>query len=75
MQQRLCVPAWLRQAFKNQVSRGLVRHRRLKVTRHLLVQLVSCVLAVNHRRHALESFVDLRFAHHAVQQPVGHVLA
>jgi len=32
-------------------------------------------LPINHSGHALESFGDVSLGHHAMQQPVGDVLA
>src|SRR5690606_14473002 len=40
-----------------------------------LFRSVTFVLAVNHRRHALEAFDHLLLGHYAMAHPVGHVLA
>ena len=75
MQQRLGVATGLRQTLEDQVTGGLVAHRGVKVASHRLVQRVASVLGVDHGGHALKSFLDLGGGHHAMMQPVGHVLA
>ncbi len=75
MQQRLGVAARLLQSFEHQVAGGLVGHGGFEVSGHGLVSGVTGVLLVHHSGHALKSFLHLLFGHHAVQQPVGDVLA
>ncbi len=74
MQQRLGIPTRLRQSLEHQLSRGLVG-RALEVAGHGGVELVPGVLLVHLGGHALEGFFNLRFGHHPMVQPVGHVLA
>ena len=75
MQQGLGIAAGLAQTLEHQITSRLERRRGLKVPRHVLVQRVAGVLAIHHRCHALEGFLDLCLAYHAMQQPVGDVLA
>ena len=75
MQQGLGVAAWLLQALEDQIASRLVSGRGVEVAGHWLVQGVTGILVVHHGGHALEGFGDLGFRHHAVQQPVGNVLA
>ena len=42
---------------------------------HRLVHRIACILRIHHTGHALQGFLNLLFAHDAVEQPVGNVLA
>ena len=75
MQQRLGVATRLAQALEHQIAGSHVGHAGVKVPGHRLVQRVTGVLLVHHRRHALKGFLDLRRARDPVVQPVRHVLA
>jgi hypothetical protein len=74
MQQRLGIPAGLRQSPEHQLGSRLIR-RALEVSHHRCVQLVTRVLLVHLGGHAFKRGVHLGLGHHTVVQPVGHVLA
>jgi hypothetical protein len=75
MQQWFGVAAGLLQAFEHQLGSRFVGHGCVKVARHLFIKLVTRILLVHHSGHAFKRLGNLCFGHHAVVQPVGHVLA
>jgi hypothetical protein len=74
MQQGLGVAAGLLFAFEDEVASRLVGSASF-VFGHVFVERVAFILAIDHACHALQGFFDLRLSHHAVVQPVSHVLA
>ena len=73
MQQRFN-SLWAAPDLRHQITSRFERRRGLKVSRHVLVQRVACVLAAYHGGNALEGFLYLCRVDDAMQQPVGHVL-
>ncbi len=75
VQQRLGVAAGLLHALEHQIAGRLVGGGLGEAAGHLPVGRIARVLLVHHGGHALEGFAHLVLGHHAVEQPVGDVLA